>query len=135
MQIEIEKIRDEPIAIEGEISASELDIDTSDAKLIGNLKVNCSLQRIIREILADFEISFSREIMCSRCLNKYIENSQDKFRMAYNTADFADSLNVNDDIRERILLNFPMKLLCKTDCKGICPNCGVDLNSEQCQCK
>jgi uncharacterized protein len=27
-----------------------------------------------------------------------------------------------------------MKQLCKSDCKGICPGCGVDLNREKCRC-
>jgi len=32
------------------------------------------------------------------------------------------------------LLNFPMRIICKDDCKGMCPDCGADLNLERCRC-
>ncbi|MDD5195443.1 MAG: DUF177 domain-containing protein, partial [Candidatus Omnitrophica bacterium] len=44
-------------------------------------------------------------------------------------------LTVDNDIREEVLLNFPMKVLCKPDCKGLCPGCGANLNNEVCKCK
>ena len=34
-----------------------------------------------------------------------------------------------------LLLNLPMKHLCREDCKGLCPGCGVNLNREPCRCK
>lgn len=35
---------------------------------------------------------------------------------------------------EELLLELPTKLLCKEDCKGLCPKCGVDLNHGSCNC-
>lgn len=37
-------------------------------------------------------------------------------------------------IREDILLELPSKILCKTDCKGLCISCGKNLNNGQCSC-
>ncbi|MCR5654025.1 MAG: DUF177 domain-containing protein [Lachnospiraceae bacterium] len=37
-------------------------------------------------------------------------------------------------ITNEILVNFPAKILCKEDCKGLCPNCGKDLNEGDCGC-
>ena len=37
--------------------------------------------------------------------------------------------------REVFILNMPTKLLCREDCKGLCPGCGVNLNYEVCRCK
>lgn len=36
---------------------------------------------------------------------------------------------------EQILLGIPMKILCGEDCKGLCPQCGVDRNLEPCDCE
>lgn len=36
---------------------------------------------------------------------------------------------------EDVTLNFPSKFLCSDGCKGICPQCGADLNSGTCNCK
>jgi len=45
-----------------------------------------------------------------------------------------DTLDLGLTIREQILLAQPMKRLCRTDCKGVCPNCGVDRNTTSCDC-
>ena len=37
--------------------------------------------------------------------------------------------------REVFILNMPTKLLCREDCRGLCPGCGVNLNYEVCRCK
>lgn len=37
-------------------------------------------------------------------------------------------------IFDELLLNCPMKVLCRDDCKGICPNCGCNLNEKECGC-
>ncbi len=36
---------------------------------------------------------------------------------------------------EDIVLSLPSKFLCKESCKGLCPVCGCDLNTDQCNCK
>ncbi len=43
-------------------------------------------------------------------------------------------LNVEHLIFNEILMNWPMKVLCKADCKGICKMCGKDLNLGECGC-
>lgn len=43
-------------------------------------------------------------------------------------------LNVEDLLNNEIMINWPMKVLCKPDCKGICPKCGKDLNTGECGC-
>ncbi len=43
-------------------------------------------------------------------------------------------LDLYDVLCEHILLEFPTKLLCREDCKGLCPKCGKDLNEGECNC-
>ncbi|MBQ3075282.1 MAG: DUF177 domain-containing protein [Clostridia bacterium] len=35
---------------------------------------------------------------------------------------------------DTVLLNLPLRLLCREDCKGLCPKCGKDLNQGDCEC-
>ena len=37
-------------------------------------------------------------------------------------------------IREAVLLELPYAPVCREDCKGLCPVCGVDRNRESCSC-
>lgn len=43
--------------------------------------------------------------------------------------------DLDELLREDILLSLPTKVLCKSDCKGLCPMCGADLNNGPCGCK
>lgn len=43
-------------------------------------------------------------------------------------------LDVDKMVCEEIMIGFPMKVLCKEDCKGLCPNCGTNLNRHECGC-
>jgi uncharacterized protein len=43
-------------------------------------------------------------------------------------------LVLEDVLREQVLLSLPTRTLCKQDCKGLCPHCGHNLNSESCTC-
>ena len=39
-----------------------------------------------------------------------------------------------DAIRDALTLELPLRVLCKEDCKGLCPKCGVNLNTGSCSC-
>ena len=45
-----------------------------------------------------------------------------------------DSLLLEDVLREQVLLSLPVRTLCKDDCKGLCPRCGQNRNSQACSC-
>ncbi|MBI5088201.1 MAG: DUF177 domain-containing protein [Actinobacteria bacterium] len=45
-----------------------------------------------------------------------------------------DQLDLAPMVREVIVLDAPMSPLCRDDCRGLCPHCGVDLNVESCDC-
>ena len=46
----------------------------------------------------------------------------------------AGELELLDAIREEMVLSQPLLALCRTDCKGLCPQCGTNLNESSCQC-
>jgi len=45
-----------------------------------------------------------------------------------------DQIDLNELIREQFYLVLPMKPLCVEDCKGLCPQCGTNLNTGTCDC-
>ena len=46
-----------------------------------------------------------------------------------------DSLALEDVLREQVLLALPVRTLCKPDCKGLCPRCGANRNTQPCSCE
>jgi uncharacterized protein len=94
------------------------------------------------------------EIACARCLEPVRRTLSGKFDLLYRPlgADAGPSeraisaadteigyyqgsgLMLEDVLREQVLLSLPARTLCREDCKGLCPRCGRDLNSESCAC-
>lgn len=46
-----------------------------------------------------------------------------------------DSLWLEDVLREQVLLSLPARTLCMPDCKGLCPRCGANRNTQPCNCE
>ncbi len=46
-----------------------------------------------------------------------------------------DGLELEDILREQVLLLLPMQRTCREDCKGICPECGRNRNEVACDCR
>ena len=44
-------------------------------------------------------------------------------------------LNMDNIVKNNIVVELPIRFLCKDDCKGICSSCGADLNITECNCK
>jgi uncharacterized protein len=45
------------------------------------------------------------------------------------------AIDIAEDVRQTILLNVPLKLLCTEECRGLCPSCGTNRNTEECNCR
>jgi uncharacterized protein len=135
MKIAVDKIKDEPIELTEDIPASSWQMDSFDVKFAGDIHVEGKFTKVSREILTDVEVTLYRDITCSRCLGQANQAIKQSFRKSYNIDSLEEYLDIDDDIREEVLLNFPMKVLCKPDCKGICSKCGANLNQQECRCQ
>ncbi len=43
-------------------------------------------------------------------------------------------IDIRSLAEETVYLNLPLRLLCREDCKGLCPKCGINLNTDSCEC-
>ena len=120
MKVKVEKISDKAIEVEEEIPASSWDMDSADIVFVNSIHLKCKFLRIWEEIVVETLVITQREIVCSRCLNQVRQTIEQNFKNTYKLNELGDYLEVDNDIRENILISFPMKVLCKEDCKGIC---------------
>jgi uncharacterized protein len=60
-----------------------------------------------------------------------VELTGEELEVAYLEKEF---LPLHELIREQVYLALPMKFLCRAECQGLCPNCGVNLNEVECGC-
>ena len=71
---------------------------------------------------------------CARCLKEEII-SLDKVVDLFYDIDGKSELDATGDILEILVFEHEQKYLCKDDCKGLCPNCGINLNVGNCDCQ
>jgi len=135
MKFRVDEITQDGITIQESIDASSWDLDSSDLKFIGFIQIVAKAFLIADTIEVEVELDTTRDILCNRCLMSVKKKDNQKFKLFYDKKDLADYLDIDEDIREQILLNYPMKVLCKDDCLGICPDCGINLNTGNCQCQ
>lgn len=134
MRISVESIKETPVTFEEDIEAKNWDMDSFDIHFVDKIHIKCDFSRVGKEILVKTEVKTRRIISCSRCLTEVGQEVTQKFDLYYDVAQLGEYLEVDEDIRQEILLNFPLKVLCRKDCKGLCPGCGVNLNYEECRC-
>ena len=79
----------------------------------------------------DFEETFSFDI--NRIVVEKLDNDDDDFDEFVVVDDCR--LDIDDFVYQEIQLFLPQKMLCRDDCKGICPKCGKNLNEGECSCK
>lgn len=60
-----------------------------------------------------------------------IEIPRDELDVGFYTG---EGINLADVVKEQVILALPMKVLCRPDCRGLCPSCGANLNTGACRC-
>lgn len=88
------------------------------------------------------EVSVLIKAQCSRCLINVDYPLKFDFEEEYSKLEIEDSypilegddINLKDMVIDNIILSMPLRLLCSDECKGLCPTCGIDLNTGLCDC-
>ncbi|HZK21544.1 MAG TPA: DUF177 domain-containing protein [Oscillospiraceae bacterium] len=124
------------------LSHSETNPLSTPVKIFGSIKNTAGVVNL------SAKISFEYKAFCDRCtrdVSKEYEilidyiithtpvNDESKADEYIFTEDM--QLQLDEIVLENIVLNLPIKFLCDEDCKGLCPMCGHDLNTSQCNCK
>jgi uncharacterized protein len=110
--------------------------------------------RVIHDIRLRGDYSVRVAVQCARCLEPVERQLKESFDLLYRPLGAVprppesaisrdeteigfyqgEGLQLEQAIGEQILLAVPLRMLCRPNCKGLCPRCGKNLNVEQCQC-
>ena len=134
MKIETNKIPPEGLVLTEQASSGELDLNTDNIKFKSPVAIKALVSRITNALTVNLELSATMSITCSRCLGEFETEYKQLLRLNYPIDKPAATIDLNPEIREEIILNYPLKTLCKEDCKGLCPKCGQNLNQGGCCC-
>jgi uncharacterized protein len=126
-----------------------------DIEVVGPIDGHVRMRRTNQGLLVDGWVELTLELSCNRCLKTFEQpmhvNFEEQF---YPTVDVITGLpldpfdedeifpidahhevDLTEAVRQNVLLALPMVTICQEDCKGLCPQCGQDLNLGSCECK
>jgi uncharacterized protein len=156
MIISLARMPPDGLAFKRQYTAGELDTREYDFELKEPPLVEGRAIRAGQDIRLRGEIKARISAPCDRCLNEVAIPVQIPFDLFYAPAkpgegsagerelferdlDFAiyenDQIDLDELVLEQLELSLPSRVLCREECRGLCPQCGADLNVDQCDCK
>lgn len=162
MLIKPVQLVDEPLALDLAIPEGEIEY-APDIRQVGPLTVTGKAELLVehhghKETVEDIrvrgEAAGNFELTCARCLTAVAQPVETTFDLIFRPAGVdaeagehaisedeteigyyeKSGLPLEDVVREQVLLTLPGRMLCREDCKGLCPHCGADRNATDCQC-
>jgi uncharacterized protein len=145
-----------PVHAAGQNGAASDDpgADAADYTVLGDVHFDGTLRKDEPRFMLSGRLQARLQVVCGRCLEPFtlpldtqvdltyvphpaqaaddeVELSQDDLTTAF----YRDqTLDLGDMVREQFYLALPMAPLCREDCKGLCPQCGTNLNQGTCAC-
>jgi DUF177 domain-containing protein len=148
MKITIPDIPDEGLHIDLEETPT-----LDGVSLLSPVRAGLEVNKTGSEIVVTGMVAAEIELQCSRCLKVFRRKLEFPVEVVYHPLEElgderhelrddeldmgfykGEELDLDEFLKEQLLLNIQMKPLCSEDCKGLCPVCGTDLNVAKCAC-
>jgi len=125
-----------------EIPGSELGGVAGSRLSAAPLVVDVWLDRISDGIVIHGTVAGEYETECSRCLTPVRAHFEDPVREMFERDVIEgepyplerEEVDLELPVRDTVLLDLPAAPLCREDCAGLCPQCGIDRNEADCDC-
>lgn len=129
---------------------------TDDFRIVAPVALAADVRKDARKVRLVGTLKTTLELLCSRCLEAFVLPVEAEFDLLFLPASEAagtadeqeieaddvgvsfytdDVIDLADVVREQLYLALPMKPLCREDCQGLCPECGINRNSATCTCQ
>ena len=155
MRIELDKLEETGGAFAHAYEPEEILLDDEHARIVEPPQISGRVSREGNEVRLRGRIKTRAEVDCDRCLKAVAVPLETDFDVTYiPAADYVageaaeleaedldqsvfedGAIDVDELVREQVLLALPARALCVEECKGLCPVCGADKNTDQCSCE
>jgi uncharacterized protein len=155
MLLDLNKLHGPRGHVERTFQPSAFDPQDDEYRVSAPVEVSLDIQKLGGDAFGvTGRLSTTLQVECSRCVEPFdvpldasfdlryvphVENAgegerevgEDDLAVAYYREGMLDLVDL---LREQFVLAMPMKPLCTVTCRGLCPNCGTNLNTTQCDC-
>ncbi len=134
MKIRITQISFEGSVFTDAIDPKALDLDTDVVHFLGPLAVKAEASKITNAVSVKLQVAGKAEFLCGRCLKGIERDLRKEIALTYPLEATEQFIDLDPDIREELIVDYPINPLCSADCKGLCARCGKNLNEGGCTC-
>ncbi len=155
MFLDVKELAVRKLRIRRSYAPGSVDYHTTEMKQVVPLEVTATAELLEDQIRVEGSFETKIELVCARCLEPVLEDVNKPFDLFYaplpkedkpkedqlkeddTEIGFyqGDGLFLADILKEQVLLALPLKVICRSDCRGLCPACGANLNHEGCRCE
>ncbi len=155
MFLDVKELAVRKLRIQKSYPAGTIDFHTGEFAQAEPLEVQATAELVNDQIRVSGHLHTRIELICSRCLEAVQEEVSRDFDLFYRPVKAiareeelhlkqddteigfyeGDGLFLADVLAEQVNLSIPMKVICRSDCRGLCAHCGANLNSEECRCE
>ena len=140
----------EPVRLREQIPPDDPLWNDAGFRLLSPLQIDLEGRFVGEGVLVRGEVEAEIDAECRRCLTPVpirirdtvdllfeplsAEDEADLGGEIYPLPERGDTLELGEAIREQLLLRIPNFVVCSEDCRGLCPQCGAELNKTTCEC-
>lgn len=124
------------IRIAGELAPEEVELCDAMLGFTAPLRYDLRVEPARSDLVIRGRVETVVEAVCDRCAEWFrLPLALDSFVHVVSGGAGLDEVDLTPRIREDMILALPHKTLCRTDCRGLCPSCGANLNERSCGCE
>ncbi|MEE9369260.1 MAG: DUF177 domain-containing protein [Pontiella sp.] len=137
MKILVARIPEEGSHYTGDDPESIMQVENDTfIKDCGDVHYELYAQCVSDELVVRGALDVNVKLQCARCSDFFSTTvGVSDFLRAYPAPAGTDDVDITEDLREEILLHVPDFPVCNEGCKGICSQCGANLNKDACECE
>ncbi|MFW5976573.1 MAG: YceD family protein [Bacillota bacterium] len=123
--------------IETNLKFENLSFRNQEIQIPEPLSLNLDIYKAKKSFIFSGNLMGKLILECSRCLKPFPYNFDLEIEKEIEIKNIDDlqKFNLNELLKKELFLAIPIKPLCSDNCKGICAQCGQDLNNGNCNCE
>lgn len=133
MKIYTNQIPEQGQSIYADYDPCQMDMERPDIKSIEKISISGYVTRCGQELILNATIDSTIEFVCARCLEPFSYPVSKKVNFTHHI-EGRNAIDITEDVRQEVLLEYPVSSVCRSNCKGLCKACGKNLNEGSHRC-
>jgi uncharacterized protein len=133
-----------------ESSVNPADLGLDEEEFAKPIQLHLDIEKVGQNIFVHARLQTELSFLCDRCAEPFSLAMSEQYRLLFTSdpdmvneedestfriSESTEEVDLTDPLRETLLLAMPAKRICRDECKGLCAQCGANLNETTCTCE